>query len=278
MLPKGGARPAKKPKRQLSEREAKRAKKNEVKPRQEHDKDQISKYRLCQSVPRRGRRADICAGVEHLNYKRLVTGTRVLARVHTVLPLHLILSLPNNLLAHVSITEISNTLTALLSAEEEAMSVSDDGEGSNAGQGGDNDEEEEDDSEKQSAPELSQLFTPGQYFPACVLNAFLTASQSFISQYPVTETTRLAARLEMTLMPEKVNAEVAKADVEKGFAIVGELKGEEDKGWRVGLGLGEDGKDMEGWLSKDDVKKHSPSMLADQTRSAPGMVFTSRVS
>ena len=45
----------------------------------------------------------------HTNSQRLVAGTKLLARVHTVLPLHLILSLPNNLLAHVPITEVSQT-------------------------------------------------------------------------------------------------------------------------------------------------------------------------
>lgn len=185
--------------------------------------------------------------VEHLNYKRLVPGTRVLARVHTVLPLHLILSLPNNLLAHVPITEISSTLTKLLSAEQDAMSV--DGES-------DAEEDKEEEDEKSGAPELSQLFAPGQYFTAKVLNLFPTASQSFISQYPITETTRLAARLEATLVPEKVNSEVAKADFAAGYVIMGEVKEEEDKGWRVGLGLGEEAKSIEGWLNRKDVEKH----------------------
>jgi rRNA biogenesis protein RRP5 len=162
------------------------------------------------------------------------------------LPLHLILSLPNNLLAHVPITEISSTLTKLLSAEQDAMSVE-----------GESEDEDKEDDEDKSAPELGQLFAPGQYFTAKVLNLFPTASQSFISQYPVTETTRLAARLEATLVPEKVNAEVVKADLGKGYVLLGEVKEEEDKGWRVGLGLGEDAKDVEGWLSLADVKKHA---------------------
>jgi rRNA biogenesis protein RRP5 len=187
------------------------------------------------------------SGVEELNYKRLVPGTRLLTRIHTVLPLHLILSLPNNLLAHVPITEISSTLTTLLSSEE-AMSES----------------EEDDDDEASSsgnrAPDLAELFVPGQYCPAQVLNLYPTASQSFISQYPVSETTRLAARVEMTLVPEKVNSEVAKPELEKGYTLVGEVRSEEDKGWRIGLGLNEaEGmKGLEGWVSREDVEKHVP--------------------
>lgn len=184
--------------------------------------------------------------MEELNYKRLVAGTRTLARVHTVLPLHLILSLPNNLLAHVPITEISSTLTQRLTAEEEAMSE---------------DEAEEEDDEtsskaaKDGAPDLAELFKPGQYFPAKVLVNYPTASQSFVSQYPVSETTKLAARIEMTLSPEKVNAEIVKADLEKGYLVWGEVRSEEDKGWRVGLGLGNEA-GLEGWIKSEDVDAH----------------------
>lgn len=173
-----------------------------------------------------------------------MTGTRLLARIHTVLPLHLVLSLPNNLLAHVPITEVSTTLTTLLHKEEASST-------------GSNDDEAEDDDDESGAPDLATLFAPGQYFPAKVLHLFPTASQSFISQYPVSETTRLAARVEMTLMPEKVNSEVVKADLNSGFALTGEVLGEEDKGWRVGLGLAEE-VGGEGWISREEVDKHVP--------------------
>ncbi|WVW86696.1 hypothetical protein I302_108750 [Kwoniella bestiolae CBS 10118] len=224
-------------KKQMSDRQIKRLKKNEVRKKEKNDEDTIR--------------------VELLNYKRLVPGTHVLARVHTVLPLHLILSLPNNLLAHVPITEISTTLTNLLTAEE-AMAVDSDK---------DEDEEEEESDSESSAPDLSQLFFPGQYFPAKVLNLYPTASQSFISQYPVTETTRLAARVEVTLIPEKVGSEVSKKDIEKGYFLVGEVKSEEDKGYTVGVGLNPDeGSGVEGWISKEEVQKYvsSQSLIPGQ--------------
>lgn len=146
------------------------------------------------------------------------------------------------MLAHVPITEISNTLTALLH-KEEASSASDN---------------EDEDDEESGAPDLATLFVPGQYVPAKVLNLYPTASQSFISQYPISETTRLAARVEMTLMPEKINSEVVKSDIGSGFFVTGEVLGEEDKGWRVGLGFSED-VGGEGWISRDEVNKHIPS-------------------
>ncbi|WVQ75049.1 hypothetical protein IAR50_004658 [Cryptococcus sp. DSM 104548] len=229
---KAQASKGEKRKRQVSERQTKRLKKNEdAKKREERDKEGIR--------------------VELLNYKRLATGTRVLARVHTILPLHLILSLPNNLLAHVPITEVSNTLTQLLRAEEDAAM--------------EDDEEDESDDES-SAPDLNQLFVPGQYVPAKVLTLYPTASQSFVSQYPVTETTRLAARVELTLIPEKVNSEVAKKDLEKGYLLTGEVKSEEDKGWTVGIGLDTEdgGSSVEGFVSKDDATKFNKTLVPGQ--------------
>lgn len=182
--------------------------------------------------------------------QKLIPGTHLLTRVHTVLPLHLILSLPNNLLAHVPITEISNTLTKLLSAEEDESDDEDEDDKMSQASSSHSDT-----SGKDSAPDLAQLFVPGQYVPAKVINLFPTASQSFISQYPVTETTRLAARVEMSLIPAKVNSEFAKADLKKGLNLFGEVLSEEDKGWRVGLGLNKDEGmgDIEGWLPKTEA-------------------------
>ena len=155
------------------------------------------------------------------------------------------MSLPNNLLAHVPITEISNTLTTLLSAEDDAVSTSDTSSNS----------------EETSALDLATLFTPGQYFPGTVINTYPTASQSFLSQYPVSETNRLAARLELSLVPEKVNAEMVKADLVNGMQIVGEVLSEEDKGYRVRLGLNasEGMAGMEGWIKRDEVDKLATS-------------------
>lgn len=223
---------SKKKVRQISERHAKRMKKatggKDAAARAERDKDTIR--------------------VEELSYKRLTPGTMVLARVHTVLPLHIVVSLPNNLLGHVPITEVSGALTAALNADMEAMSE-------------DENEDDEEDEEKEGAPELPDIFTPGQYIPAKVINNFPTASQAFIAQYPISETTRLAARVELTLVPEKINSEVAKADLAAGFRITGEVLSLEDKGYRVGLGLDADAglAGVEGFVSLEEVEKNVPA-------------------
>lgn len=164
--------------------------------------------------------------------------------MHSVLNLHLILSLPNQLLAHVPITEISNTLTHLLTKDEKDSSMSMEDEA-----------EDDDSSTSGETPDLSQLFQPGQYLLATISQSFPSESsnKAFLSLYPPSEVTRLAGRVEMSLVPEKVNQEVSKLDVTKGYRITGEVKGEEDHGWIVGLGV----EGIEGFLRKEDVKGRS---------------------
>lgn len=164
--------------------------------------------------------------VEHLNYKRLQPGTRVLARVHSVLQLHLIVSLPNQLLGHVPITEISPQLTEKLTRGERDSD--------------DEDDESEDDDEEDGAVDLESLFAPGQYVTAVVTQSFnppTTLNDSFTKIYPPTETTRLASRLELSLQPNKVNEEVALADVVKGYKLTVAIAAEEDHGYTVEMGV-----------------------------------------
>ena len=181
-------------------------------------------------------------------YKRLSPGTKILARVHSVLNLHLILSLPNQLLAHVPITEISNSLTHLLTKDEKDSDVSMDDDHDGA--------ESDSDDDSTDVPELHQLFHPGQYVLTSLTQSFASESsnRAFLTLYPPSEVTRLASRLEMSLIPEKVNKDVSKLDVAKGFRITGEVKGEEDHGWIVALGV----EGIEGFLRKDDVKSEYP--------------------
>lgn len=166
--------------------------------------------------------------------------------MQAVLPLHLILSLPNQLLAHVPITEVSSILTERLTKgekeDDEDMEI-------------DANAEEDDDEEDADTPELSQLYQPGQYVSGIVTQNFPSESsnKSFLGMYTPTEQTRLASRIEMSLRPEKVNEGVMKADVTTGFRFTGAVKSEEDHGWSVELGL----KDVEGFLKKEDVADKS---------------------
>ena len=76
----------------------------------------------------------------------------------------------------------------------------------------------------------------------------------------------MAARVEMTLVPEKVNSEIVKADLIGGYMISGEVASEEDKGWRVGLGLSKDHglEGVDGWLTTAEAKKSGSDLLPGQ--------------
>lgn len=103
---------------------------------------------------------------------------------------------------------------------------------------------------------------PGQYLVAQVEKLFPTASNELMQQYQYSETLRLAGRVECTLVPEVVNADVSKADlvvkewkkgneVQYGYKIQAEVLGEEDRGWRVGLGV----QGLEGFVANEEVDK-----------------------
>ncbi|KAG6911579.1 hypothetical protein DXG01_011882 [Tephrocybe rancida] len=89
--------------------------------------------------------------IEHLNYKRMNIGMKILGQIVSIQPLALIVSLPNQLFAHIPLTNISTQLTKLLEKEEEsADEISDD-------------EDEDEKTPKSRIPELSEIFYEGQY-------------------------------------------------------------------------------------------------------------------
>ena len=83
---------------------------------------------------------------------------KIFGQIVSILPLALVISLPNQLFAHVPITNISSQLTAYLERED-ADSVASEPE----------DEDEEEKSIKDGVPELSDLFIVGQYVRAVVV-------------------------------------------------------------------------------------------------------------
>lgn len=176
--------------------------------------------------------------------QRLLPGTRLLTRIHSILPLHLVLSLPNQLLAHVPITEISPSLTASILAYQLAAEASD-----SDSEDGDAKMKTQADEDAPPPPELSQLFKPGQYLTAIVteVHPSTSSNQAFLSHYPPTENIRLASRVELSLFPEKVNEGIMRVDLQKGYKIAGCVKGEEDHGWTVDLGV----KELEGFVTRE---------------------------
>ena len=160
--------------------------------------------------------------IEHLNYKvgkyaiglphplkrsqRINTGMKILGQIVSVQPLALIVSLPNQLLAHVPITNVSSQLTALLEDIEQE------------------DEESEEDVDegqprKSSVPTLFDIFQEGQYVRAVVSAVHAHGSTDISGILKARdEVVRASRRVELSLLPEKVNSGVQKSDLREDFA------------------------------------------------------------
>jgi rRNA biogenesis protein RRP5 len=126
---------------------------------------------------------------------------KILCRVAEVRPYSLILSLPGQLLGHVPITQISSQLSEALERvdDEEDKTISGDEEGKNL--------------------DLSDLFVSGQFVRAVVteVRPSGTSEGSRISAHLKDSIDKASRRVEMSLMPDQVNAGVSKSDLKKGF-------------------------------------------------------------
>lgn len=166
--------------------------------------------------------------IEHLNYKvrlsllvsaatqmyfdpssqRIAVGMKILGQVVSVQPLALIVSLPNQLLGHIPITQISSELTTAL----ETMDTNEDEDMSSAG-------EDDDERKTSTVPDLHEIFEPGQYV-RCVVTAVHEAGSTEgmagvgRGKSAVEKSSR---RVELSLLPEQVNEGVVKSDLKPGF-------------------------------------------------------------
>lgn len=130
---------------------------------------------------------------------------KLLAQVTAVEPLALIVSLPNQLMAHVPITNISSQLTQLLESMEDDDSMS----------GSDDDDEGE---KPSRVPELFEIFHPGQFVRGIVTAVHAQGSSDALGLGRARdESIKASRRVELSLIPEKVNEGVAKADLKPGF-------------------------------------------------------------
>ncbi len=204
--------------------------------------------------------------------QRLAPGTRLLCTVLAVHPLALVLSLPNQLLGHVPITNISETFTQRL---ERIADDSDDEVESSS----DEDEEEEEDSEDEDGsaaadqtgdltslshlrklssgnkssssasriPELRDMYAPGQFVIASVVSVASRGERAGARHgREGGEYERESRRVVLSLDPKVVNAGVEllsgesdapSGDVAKGYVLPVAIRSKEDNGWVVDLGI-----------------------------------------
>lgn len=126
-----------------------------------------------------------------------------------ILPLTLLVSLPNQLLGHIPITNISPQFTQRL----EQMDQDEDMEPSDS-----EDEEDEESSPKGGLPDLGQMFSVGQYVRAAVTAVFQGGASDPSGLYRSRdELTKLCKRVELSLAPNLVNEGVKVEDLKSGF-------------------------------------------------------------
>ncbi|KAF9527766.1 hypothetical protein CPB83DRAFT_376457 [Crepidotus variabilis] len=182
--------------------------------------------------------------IEHLNYKRVNIGMKIFGQIVHILPLALVVSLPNQLYGHVPITNISSQFTDLLERMD-AQDLPSEAE-----------EEEEEDTEdtkmRSAVPELSDIFHVGQYVRAVVSAVHLpgTTDVSGVGKAR-DEVSRASRRVELALLPDRVNSGVQKSDLKAGFTLTGAIKSREDHGYIMDFGIQE----VSGFLSFKDASR-----------------------
>ena len=142
---------------------------------------------------------------------------KILGQIISIHPLALLVSLPNQLYAHVPITNVSSQYTNMLERMDEVHEndQSDDEKSDNeAG----NDEEEEL-STNLKYPELSDMFRVGQFIRAVVTAVHAPGASNIPGlEKSRDELVKASRRVELSLSPEKVNEGVPKSDLRPSFA------------------------------------------------------------
>jgi rRNA biogenesis protein RRP5 len=131
---------------------------------------------------------------------------KILGQIVSVQSLALIISLPNQLFAHVPITNISSQLTKILEDMDNF-------------EGSEPEEDDETQSHESRIPTLFDLFKEGQYIRSIVVAVHTPGSTdtSGVSKSR-DEVAKASRRIELSLVPEKVNAGVQKLDLRPDFA------------------------------------------------------------
>ncbi|KAI9444728.1 nucleic acid-binding protein [Lactarius indigo] len=176
--------------------------------------------------------------IEHLNYKRIAVGMKILAQIVSIEPLALVVSLPNQLYGYVPITQITSEFTSALESMDADDELPSDEEVEGVG------------ARTSRVLDLFDLFRPGQYLRCVVIaaGATKTATGSGRARDDVEKASR---RVELSLVPEHVNQGVVKTDLKSGFTMSASVKSIEDHGYILNLGVPE----VSGFLSFKDAKK-----------------------
>ncbi|TKY90910.1 hypothetical protein EX895_000908 [Sporisorium graminicola] len=205
--------------------------------------------------------------IEHINYKRLIPGSRLLCSVLAIHPLAVVVSLPNQMLGHIPVTQISPQFTQRLQAAADA-SAEDDEEEEDDDESMDEDSDDEDGDnthtngasgkDAKKVPELRELFYVGQWLVASVVQV---RSGDVAKGRPTREGgeyEKESRRVELSLAPHLVNAGVSVSDLDTGATLSAAISSVEDHGYMLDAGLPE----FRGFIPFTDAAKLPTSFRA----------------
>lgn len=139
-------------------------------------------------------------------WQRIHVGMKIFGKITSILSLALIISLPNQLHAHVPITNISSQFTNLLERMEAQELQSDP-----------DDDEEAEATRRPLIPGLADIFRVGQYVRAIVSAVYPAGAEVPGIGKSKNDNLRASKRVELSLIPERVNTGVKKSDLTQGF-------------------------------------------------------------
>ncbi|KAJ2905781.1 hypothetical protein MKZ38_004458 [Zalerion maritima] len=179
--------------------------------------------------------------IESLNHKRLVKGSLVLGQVSDIKPDGLVLSLPNNLIGHVSLSAISDPFYKLVESEANKENDVDDDQGA-----------EEDDPIFST---LQAMFQIGQFLRACVLS---TSEDSLLDR------NKSKRRIELSIRSDSANTGLEPENVAPNVTLMASVLSVEDHGYIMDLGYESK---LRGFLLKKEMGQQNGADLV------PGAVF-----
>ena len=188
--------------------------------------------------------------VELLNYKRLLSGTKVFGTILAIHPLALVVSICDQLLAHVPVTSVSNRLTDRLQSALDEEEKDEESDGEDIHETEEDEEEEGEDRDDSSPPELHEIFSVGQWVRASVESVTAAGSKR---QWGMGreggEYERESQRVQLTMEPTIVNEGIRASDLSPGYVLSAAVQSPEDYGYTLDLGINDD---VHGFLPTKD--------------------------
>lgn len=155
-------------------------------------------------------------------------GSLVLGTVCAINPLDIIIALPNNLIGHVSITAISESLTQRLQASAEK-----------------DDDAEDSGDESSDDVQLPSLFRIGQYVRAYVVSTMDDSTPGKTRRY-----------IELSLYPAHTNSTMSEQDVVEHCTLMASVASVEDHGFVMDISLPDS--ELKGFLPRKQLDKSIP--------------------